>query len=134
MSAGQFRFGQFEFDAAKLELRREGVPVHLQSQPAQVLAFLVEHSNQVVSRDDLRRTIWGDKTFVDFTAGLNFCISQIRTALQDDSARPLYIQTVPKLGYRFIAPVERLHADLLRYPNALRLKHRGLPGANQLLL
>ena len=96
----------FEFDAASLELRREGVPVHLQSQPARVLAFLVEHADQVVSRDDLRNAVWGDKTFVDFEGGLNFCLSQIRSALQDDSARPVYIRTVPKSGYRFIAPVQ----------------------------
>jgi DNA-binding winged helix-turn-helix (wHTH) protein/TolB-like protein len=108
MGAGRFRFGRFEFDAAGLELRREGVPVHLQSQPAQVLSFLVEHADHIVSRDNLRNAIWGDQTFVDFDGGLNFCISQIRSALQDDSTQPAYIRTVPKLGYQFIAPVHRL--------------------------
>lgn len=108
MGAGRFRFGLFEFDAAGLELRREGVPVRLQSQPAQVLAFLIERADQIVSRDKLRNAIWGDQTFVDFEGGLNFCISQIRSALQDDSTQPVYIRTVPKIGYQFIAPVQRL--------------------------
>ena len=99
MEAGRFRFGLFEFDAASLELRREGVLVRLQSQPAQVLAFLIERGNEIVSRDELRKAVWGNETFVDFEGGLNFCISQLRFALQDDSARPLYIRTVPKSGY-----------------------------------
>jgi DNA-binding winged helix-turn-helix (wHTH) protein len=108
MDSRRFRFGLFEFDAAALELRREGVLVRLQSQPAQVLASLVERADQVVSRDDLRKAIWGDETFVDFERGLNFCISQIRSALKDDSADPTYIRTVPKSGYQFIAPVQRI--------------------------
>lgn len=111
MGAGRFRFGLFEFDAAALELRREGVLVHLQSQPAQVLGCLIGRANQVVSRDDLRNAVWGNGTFVDFDGGLNFCISQIRSALQDDSAQPLYIRTVPKSGYQFIAPVQRISAE-----------------------
>ena len=110
METGRFRFGLFEFDAAILELRREGVLVRLQSQPAQVLAFLIKRADEIVSRDDLRNAVWGDKTFVDFESGLNFCISQLRFALQDDSARPLYIRTVPKSGYQFIAPVQRISA------------------------
>ena len=108
MGAGRFRFGLFEFDAAGLELRREGVPVRLQLQPSQVLAFLIEHADQIVSRDKLRNAVWGDQTFVDFEGGLNFCISQTRSALQDDSTQPVYIRTVPKIGYQFIAPVQRL--------------------------
>lgn len=113
----RYRFGVFEFDAANLELRREGVLVRLQSQPAQVLALLLERAAHVVSRDDLRQAVWGDKTFVDFEGGLNFCISQIRSALQDHSAQPLYIRTVPKSGYQFIAPVQRLSARQLQPPN-----------------
>jgi DNA-binding winged helix-turn-helix (wHTH) protein/TolB-like protein len=111
MASGRFRFGLFEFDVANLELRREGVLVRLQSQPAQVLACLVERADHVVSRDDLRNAVWGDKTFVDFEGGLNFCISQIRSALQDDSAQPVYIRTVPKSGYQFIAPIQRVSVE-----------------------
>ena len=110
MGAGRFRFGLFEFDGAGLELRREGVLVHLQHQPAQVLALLIERADQVVSRDRLRHAIWGDQTFVDFESGLNFCIAQIRSALRDDPTQPVYIRTVPKMGYQFIAPVQRVSA------------------------
>lgn len=120
MGAGRFRFGLFELDAAGLELRREGVLVRLQQQPAQVLAFLIERANQVVSRDKLRNAVWGGQTFVDFEGGLNFCISQIRSALQDDSTQPIYIRTVPKIGYQFIAPVQRLSAP---EPEKAEIKH-----------
>ena len=108
MEPNRYRFGLFEFTAEDRELRREGVLVRLQSQPAQVLACLIERAGQVVSRDELRRTLWGSDTFVDFDRGLNFCISQIRSALEDDSAAPVYIRTIPKHGYQFIAPVEQL--------------------------
>jgi len=108
MDSRRFRFGLFEFDAAIFELRLEGALVRLQSQPAQVLACLVERADQVVSRDDLRKAVWGEETFVDFERGLNFCISQIRSALKDDPANPTYIRTVPKSGYQFIAPVQHI--------------------------
>lgn len=108
MGSERFRFGLFEFDAATRELRREGVLVRLPSQPAQLLACLIEHAGQTVSRDELRQTLWGRDTFVDFDRGLNFCISQIRSALKDDSVEPTYIRTIPKQGYQLIAPVERI--------------------------
>lgn len=113
MSNGQcrFRFGLFELDASAGELRREGSLVRLQPQPAQVLSYLVERAGHVVSRDELRSAIWGDTTFVDFDRGLNFCISQVRSALRDDSAEPRFIRTVPKQGYQFIGPVERIAAS-----------------------
>jgi DNA-binding winged helix-turn-helix (wHTH) protein/TolB-like protein len=108
MESGRVRFGLFEFDAATQELRREGVLVRLQSQPAQVLNCLIERAGQVVTRDELCKAVWGNETFVDFDGGLNFCISQIRSALRDESAAPTYIRTIPKSGYQFIAPIERL--------------------------
>jgi DNA-binding winged helix-turn-helix (wHTH) protein/TolB-like protein len=106
MKSGYYRFGVFEFDAETLELRRQGASVHLQSQPSRVLGCLIQNSDRTVTREELRTEIWGNETFVDFERGLNFCISQIRSALGDDSARPIYIQTLPKRGYQFIAPVE----------------------------
>jgi DNA-binding winged helix-turn-helix (wHTH) protein/TolB-like protein len=106
MSSGRFRFGLFEFDVATRELRREGALLRLQSQPAQVLSCLIEHAGKVVSREELRRAVWGGETFVDFDRGLNFCIGQIRSALGDDSTTPRYVRTLPKRGYQFIAPVE----------------------------
>ena len=108
MNLQRFRFGLFEFDAATRELRRERVLVRLQSQPAQVLSSLLEHAGTVVLREELHRTVWGKETFVDFERGLNFCIAQIRSALDDDSVAPRYVRTLPRRGYQFIAPVERI--------------------------
>jgi|SRR5215472_7022400 len=107
MTADQFRFGIFEFDRASQELRREGVLVRLQSQPAQVLGCLLEYAGEVVSREELRQAVWQDHTFVDFERGLNFCIAQIRAALKDSAIEPRFIRTIPKRGYQFIAPVTR---------------------------
>jgi DNA-binding winged helix-turn-helix (wHTH) protein/TolB-like protein len=108
MPSVRFRFGLFSFDAATQELRREETLVHLQAQPAQVLACLIDRAGQVVSREQLRNAVWGDGTFVDFERGLNFCLTQIRSALGDDPTAPTYIRTLPKRGYQFIAPVERI--------------------------
>jgi DNA-binding winged helix-turn-helix (wHTH) protein/TolB-like protein len=110
MDSERFRFGLFEFDAATRELRRGGVLVRLQSQPARVLSSLVEHRGEVVSRESLCEAVWGAGTFVDFERGLNFCIAQIRSALNDDSVSPRYVRTIPKRGYQFIAPVEHISA------------------------
>jgi DNA-binding winged helix-turn-helix (wHTH) protein/TolB-like protein len=112
MKSGCYRFGIFEFDAETMELRRNGAILHLQSQPARVLACLIQNSDRTVTREELRTAIWGNETFVDFERGLNFCISQIRSALGDDSARPIYIQTLPKRGYQFIAPVEFISSEV----------------------
>ena len=100
-----YRFGVFELDATTLELTRDGRPVRLQPQPAQVLAALVASAGRIVSRDELRQAVWRDDTFVDFDRGLNFCIAQIRAALDDDAASPRYIRTVPKKGYEFVCPL-----------------------------
>jgi DNA-binding winged helix-turn-helix (wHTH) protein/TolB-like protein len=99
------RFGLFQFDPTTGELSREGTPIRLQRQPARVLALLLERPGEIVSRDDLRRHVWGSETFVDFERGLNFCIAQIRSALGDSADSPRYVETLPKRGYRFIAPV-----------------------------
>ena len=101
-----FRFGDYEFDAQTFELRRRGATVRLQQQPARVFAFLLSHRGSLVTREQIRLAIWGEDTFVDFEQGLNFCIRQIRLALNEQAERPLYIETLPRLGYRFIAPIE----------------------------
>ena len=98
------QFGQFTFDADTGALTRNGLPVRLQRQPARVLSLLVSRPGEVVSRDALRQAIWGTDTFVDFERGLNFCIAQIRSALGDSADSPRFIETLPKRGYRFIAP------------------------------
>jgi DNA-binding winged helix-turn-helix (wHTH) protein/TolB-like protein/tetratricopeptide (TPR) repeat protein len=104
-AAARCRFGLFEFDARTGELRRHGQLVKLSPQPAKVLALLLARPGDLVFRDDLRKELWGDDTFVDFERGLNFCILQVRAALGDASDNPRFVQTVPRRGYRFIAPV-----------------------------
>jgi len=104
--ARQMKFGLFELDLDRQELRRDGVPCRLQPQPFTVLTKLVGAGNRVVAREDLRRELWGNETFVDFEQGLNYCIRQIRAALGDDAQNPRYIETLPRKGYRFIAPIE----------------------------
>ena len=99
------RFGAFELDPATSELRKNGALVKLQSQQFQLLALLVVRANQVVSREEIRRTLWGNETFVDFDRSINFCVNQIRRALDDDPQSPRYIETLPRQGYRFIAPI-----------------------------
>lgn len=101
----------FEFDTESGELRREGVSVHLAPQPAQVLALLLARHSELVTREQIYRDVWGGGTFVDFEQGITHCIKQIRTALGDDADSPRYIQTVPRRGYRFIAPVEEAGAS-----------------------
>ncbi len=101
-----YRFGVFLFDSNSLELSRNARPVRLQPQPAQVLATLLANAGRLVARDELRRAVWANDTFVDFDRGLNFCIAQIRTALGDDASVPRYVRTLPKRGYEFIYPVE----------------------------
>lgn len=114
MNPERYRFGLFEFDAATGGLRREGALLHLQSQPARVLSCLLAKAGQVVSREELRQAIWGTETFVDFERGLNFCIAQIRSVLNDDSSTPRYVRTLPRRGYQFIAPVEPLSPPSMR--------------------
>ena len=106
--SGAVRFGVFAFDAETGLLTRDGAPVRLQPQPARVLAMLVEHAGAVVTRESLRQRVWADGTFVDFERGLNFCIAQIRAALGDAADSPRFIETLPRRGYRFIAPVRPL--------------------------
>jgi TolB-like protein/Tfp pilus assembly protein PilF len=101
------RFEDFELDEQTLEIRKDGRPIRIQQQPARVLAFLLNHRGALVTREQIRLAIWGQDTFVDFEQGLNFCIRQIRLALHDHVEHPLYIETLPRLGYRFVAQVEK---------------------------
>lgn len=98
------RFGEFEFDFDEMVLRQNGEPVALQPQPTQVLALLLERPGRLVSRDELKSRVWDDR-IVEFDTGLNFSISQVRRALGDSATHPDYVETVPRRGYRFVAPV-----------------------------
>ena len=117
---GRVRFGLFEFDADTGALSREGVPVRLQPQPARVLAILVTHAGDVVTRDTLRQEVWSDGTFVDFERGLNFCVAQIRSALGDAADSPRFIETLPRRGYRFIAPIHETRSQPERRAKSVR--------------
>lgn len=102
-----YRFGIYEFDSESAELRKSGRAVALEPQPARALALLLARADHLVAREELKDAIWGKDTHVDFDRGLAYCVSQIRTALGDAGDSPRFIQTIPKKGYRFIAP---LHA------------------------
>lgn len=103
----KFRFGVFEFDAGSGELCREGKSQpRLRDQALQILLMLLEQPREVVTREELRNGLWSSDTFVDFDHGLNTAINQLRSALGDSAANPRFIQTLPRRGYRFIAPLE----------------------------
>ena len=106
------RFGEFEIALKSGELRRNGEIIRLQPQPFKVLAFLVSHAGQTVTRQELQQAIWEEGTFVDFEHGLNFCIKQIRDALGDDAQAPRLVETLPRRGYRFIAQVEQVNGSV----------------------
>ena len=110
----QLRFGVFELDVKNGELRRAGLRLRLQPQPFKVLALLASRAGEVVTREEIQEQIWGNDTFVDFEQGLNFCIKRIRETLGDDAEVPRFIETLPKRGYRFIVPVERIDAAAQR--------------------
>ena len=98
-------FGSYELRTDSGELFRDGVRVGLQPQPARLLELLARRSGEVVSREEIQRHLWGENTFVEFEQGLNFSIRKIRIALEDSATDPRYLETVPRRGYRFLAPV-----------------------------
>jgi DNA-binding winged helix-turn-helix (wHTH) protein/Tol biopolymer transport system component len=102
---GKVQFGVFELDRSALELRKQGIPIRVGEQPLQLLAALLERPGQIVTRDELQDRLWGKETFVDFELSLNKVVNRLREALNDEASSPRYIETVPRRGYRFIAPV-----------------------------
>ena len=106
-SRGVLRFGVFEADLDAGELRKGGTKIRMQEQPFQVLSVLLQGAGALVSREELRQQVWGERTFVEFDHALNTAIKKIRIAIGDDAATPQYIETIPKRGYRFIAPVQK---------------------------
>ncbi len=99
------RFGTFELNLATEELRKSGTFIKLSPQPFKLLSMLARRSGQIVTREEIQQAIWGGETYVDFEQGMNHCIKQIRNALNDSADSPLYIETIPRRGYRFLAPV-----------------------------
>jgi WD40 repeat protein/DNA-binding winged helix-turn-helix (wHTH) protein len=99
-------FENFHLDCVSGELRRNDREIRLQPQPAKLLVLLATRKGEIVTRAEIQKALWGDDTFVDFEHGINFCIRQIRDALGDSAEKPRYLETVPRVGYRFIALAE----------------------------
>jgi TolB-like protein/DNA-binding winged helix-turn-helix (wHTH) protein/Tfp pilus assembly protein PilF len=104
------RFGVFEFDPRSGELRKHGIRIKLQEQPCQILASLLERHGETVTREELQRRLWPSDTFVDFDHSLNTAVMRLREALNDSSENSRFIETLPRRGYRFIAPLEEMSA------------------------
>src|SRR5438445_529967 len=102
--ASKLAFGPFEFDPASGELRKHGYKVKLPSQPGRVLHALVDRPGDLVTRENLRNQLWPGATAGDFEHGLNAAVNKLRLALGDAANQPRYVETLPGLGYRFVAP------------------------------
>jgi DNA-binding winged helix-turn-helix (wHTH) protein len=102
----RFRFARFELDVRARELRKDGIRFRLQEQPSIVLHTLLQQPGEVVTREELYRRVWSEGTYVDWEHGLNAAVKRLRAALGDTAAAPRFIETIPRRGYRFIAPVE----------------------------
>ncbi len=105
------KFGPFEVDPSLGELRKDGVRIPIQEKPLRVLTALLERQGDLVTRAELHQHLWQGETFVDFDTGLNTAVRKLRSALGDESESPCYIETFPKRGYRFLAPVEICQRD-----------------------
>jgi len=105
-SPPKLRFGPYLADLRAGELRKNGLKIRLQEKPLRVLALLAEHQGELVTREELKKQLWAQDTFVDFEKGLNTAVSRLRDALSDQADEPKYIETIPRRGYRFVVPVE----------------------------
>jgi len=101
-----YRFGVFELNPQSGELRKQGMKIKLQRQPLEILSLLVERPGEIVTREDLQKKLWPADTFVDFEQGLNNAMKRLRAALDDNAETPRFIETLPRRGYRFIAPIQ----------------------------
>jgi len=121
-------FGPFELDSRSGELRKCGLRVHLAEQPRRVLQLLLDHRGEVVTREEIRQRLWPADTFVDFDAGLSSVVRKLRDALGDSAEQPRFIETLPRRGYRFIAPITAPSATPLTAPapSAPPARWRGL--------
>lgn len=112
------RFGPFEADLRTRELRKRGLKLKLQEQPFQVLAMLLERPGELVTREEIRARLWPEDTFVDFDHGLNAAVRRLREALNDNASLPRFVETLPRRGYRFIAPVQTTNPEAEPWPEA----------------
>ena len=129
----KYRFGHFELRTSTRELYKHGVKLKLRPQAYQVLLLLLEKSGDVVSRDELQKRVWPSNTFVDFEHGLNTAIKELRANLSDSASKPKYIETLPKLGYRLIEPVQAVSGgvqekDAVEASKSPSTQHEYAPG------
>jgi DNA-binding winged helix-turn-helix (wHTH) protein len=122
-----FRFGPFEAKTCAQELSKNGTTVRLRGQPFSILELLLSRAGEVVTREEIRQKLWPADTFVDFEHGLNTSMKKLRQALCDSATGPRYIETIPRLGYRFIAPVEATVEPKAKKPTAVETARGLLP-------
>src|SRR5215813_9101693 len=115
---GRRRSAEFTVDLLAGQLHKNGSRVRIQDQPFQILALLTQRAGEVVTREDLRKHLWPADTFVDFDNSLNAAVAKIREALEDSPESPRFIETLPRRGYRFIAPVEELSGNNHSIPSS----------------
>lgn len=126
----RYKFGLYEVNLQSGELFRNGQKLRLQEQPFQVLVAMLERPTEVVTREELRQRLWPSDTFVDFDHSLNTAINKLRDALGDGAGNPRFIETLPRRGYRFIAPVQTLgETTEPPVPDAAATQPTGSPGA-----
>ena len=129
----RYRFGAFELSTLPTRLTRSGEIITLQPQPARALKLLIEHRGKIVTREMLRDHLWGEGTFLDHEQGINFALRKIRIALGDSPSVPCFIETVPRLGYRFVAAVDEiverrdLRQEIVRADSASQESNLELP-------
>lgn len=105
MTDSSIRLGEFVYEPRSLELRGKGLRVYLRPQPARLLDLLIEHSGEVVSREDIRQALWPAGAVLEFETAISACVKQLRQSLRDDASQPSYVETIPRRGYRLIADV-----------------------------
>jgi DNA-binding winged helix-turn-helix (wHTH) protein len=117
-TAALLRFASFDLDLRTRELRQNGLPVKLQDLPMRLLMLLASRPGELVSREEIEKALWGGDQFVDFEHGINTAMRKIREALGDTTGAPRFIETLPRKGYRFVAPVEVLNAGSASFTEA----------------
>jgi len=123
---GSVHFGAFEVNLRSGELRKRGIRVKVHDQPFQVLSMLIARPGELVTREEIQRALWPSGTFVDFENGLNSAVNRLRDVLGDSADEPKFIETVPRRGYRFIAPIEQVHEVLS--VSAIEIDQTSMPG------
>ncbi len=127
----RLRFGLFEADLASGELYKHGRLIHVQEQPFRILAMLLERPGEVVSREEVQKKLWPEGTFVDFDEGLDTALKKLRQALGDSPQNPIFVETIPRRGYRFIAPVNGVkRVSASKQPATGKMMLAVLPFAN----